>query len=411
MQGRLRPYTLWSIAKAAIQPGGETIQEDMRNLPARVAGSKLRNNAVLLAVRFRGQILNTAQNIIACSARDIADWCGRITYHDAVSQLVPAQSVAILSLRNIAEGFARTDNHLQAIGGNIPAADEGGPGRFVFDHTVLIPYSHRSGTRVRGQKYDGAMPVSMMGEEAEIILSNILGAITIGGASIASLSGDSVVVTMGALCFQSKELFRPMPQELTVHNIDTKTDPLILNHDLAKYLHLGVASKVAGEALLGGRSTERVTVELDSHRLIDGRSGESMRLLRVVNGGFSQDNDPESSPAIAVACASAPAEYHDQWYNLIEPAGAESATQGNAGKRLEITNIPTIENRHEAYLLARRVYELPTEKNETWLNREGVSATERKDVLIGGRPAAAQRLSRNEAVAVQAVVGSRKDRR
>jgi hypothetical protein len=193
--------------------------------------------------------------------------------------------------------------------------------------------------------------------------------------------------------------------------LDSATDPFILQHDLAKYLHLAVASKVAGQTLAGSKSADRVTVELDAHRIIDGRESESLRLLRIVNGNFAQDNDNVCAQAIAVALMSAPAEYVGQFYNLIEPSNSEVVTQGHAGKRLELTGVSSGEENTEAVLIARRVYELPLEKAETWANREGLSATERQNILVSGKPVASQRFSRSEAVAVQGVVGSRKDRR
>lgn len=405
MQGKVRPFNLLRRALTGI---GQGFEETLRNLPARIAASNLRNYALGIKVRYCGTIKNedTSTDYTA-TVREILHALGTISYKDAWGNVYDNMDVDRIYAGNLEDRMWSWCK--------FPLLAEILVEHETHDHflaEVILPYApaYFSNVRRDGSFTDGMMAASLLGEEASLRFGNV-GQVIIADPAVTVYD---VTVTVDVVCFQTKELVAPIPIEFRDAILPATTNPFIETGDVRKYNHLFILSQAIGTAtapviLAGaGGSLSEMLLDLDGHVVYQGPIETLVR--DIENYGDGAPFAMHGLLGLPAPAAISQAMLFGEMYSLIDPRTWEKSTQGQACKRLELRGIGPAEQA-TVLVMSERRYECPSPLFERWSDREGLSAQERKDIRIGGVNAGATKLRRSEAVGVPQVVSSRKERK
>jgi hypothetical protein len=405
MQGKVRPFNLLRRALTGI---GQGFEETLRNLPARIAASNLKNYALGIKVRYCGSISNTdTATDYTATVREILHALGTISYKDAWGNVYDNMPVDRIYAGNLEDRFWSYCKFPLLAEVTIEDQTEE-----TFLAEVILPYApaYFSNVRRDGSFFDGMMACSLLGEEASLRFGNV-------GANISTdpaVQVHDVTITVDVVCCQTKECVPPSPVEFRDNTLASTTNPFIETGDLRKYSHLFVLSNTIGTVVspvvLAGAagSLNEMLLDLDGHVAYQGPIETLVR--DIENYGDGAPFAMNGLLGLPAPAAIAQALLFGEMYSLIDPRTWEKATQGQACKRLELRGIGPAENA-TTIIMSERRYECPSTLYERWADREGLSAQERRDLRIGGSDAAAARLRRSEAIGVPMVVSSRKQRK
>jgi hypothetical protein len=405
MQGKVRPFNLLRRVLTGV---GQGFEETLRNLPARIAASNLRNYALGIKVRYCGSISNgDSVTDYTATVREILHALGTISYKDAWGNVVDNLDVDRLYASNLEDRFWSWCKFPLLAEVLILHEDEE-----TFLAEVIIPYApaYFSNVRRDGSFSDGMMACSLLGEEASLRFGNVGGAISVDPA----VSLHDVTITVDVVCMQTKELVAPIPIEFRDNILPVTTNPYIETGDVRKYNHLFILSQAIGTAtapvVLAGAagSLNEMLLDLDGHVAYQGPVETLVR--DIENYGDGAPFAMHGLLGLPGPAAISQAMLFGEMYSLIDPRAWEKSSQGQACKRLELRGIGPAES-STVIVMSERRYECPSSLFERWADREGLSQAERRDIRIGGVAAGATKLRRSEAVGVPVVVSSRKERK
>ncbi len=402
MQGKLKPIPLWrgTVQNWVAATGGE-LHDTLELLKARVASSNIRNNVVALALRYTGTIAESGAGAPSFTARQIHRSLGFVDYQDAWAQMVPHLQVDDIVASNFSEGVQSPlkDHTQHGIATMVQAQS------YSIDHTIFIAYAPRglSNKGNKKTKWNGVMAASLLGREAQIDLTGV-------GAGLAATCvwEAAPVVECYAIVLQSQECPKPCPTQLHKVSVPRTIDPFVMQGELWKIEDLLLLSQTVGTVavpviLLDWTSLATLDLEFDGVEVLKGRASSLVRAIaaqRNIEGGFAPVNGVYLQDY-----------YQGEAVTLIDSDGMEQLTGGRSGKELELRGQAAIESRHDVWMIQRKRVECPKGLYERWAEKEGLPAQTRKDLRIGGIPAKDAGLTRGEAVGVQELVGSRKNRR
>lgn len=403
-QGKFQPihvFTELCTPDGSLAAVGK-LRQTLENLPARVAATELRNYVLGHLVEYRGIVKNTALVPISVSAREIHRSFGNVKYKDLYGVVVSSMEVDKLTAMNLRDGHVagKMEAFIQA-GRHIGAGEVE-----EFRHFVLIPYSPAFASiahRPHGRA-DRPMAASMLGKEANFEFTNC-------GANIGPVEYQAPVeVTVVALCHQSKELIAPSPVEIREALLGLTNDPYIDEGEARKLEQVTILSDkigtVGAPVILGGfTSDDNLQVDVDGRIVLD---GPAQRLVRAID--LSRPVECLTAAGLGGGVYNQDT-YGGECYGLIDQDVIEKETGAEACTRLTIRGLRNVEGREDVDLLMRLRYNCPSRLFNRWADREGISAEDRKQILIGGAKAAAVGLTEGEAIGVERTVGTRKDRR
>jgi hypothetical protein len=405
MQGKVRPF---NILRRVLTGVGQGFEETLRNLPARIAATNLRNYALGIKIRYCGSISNAdLATDYTATVRQILHALGTISYKDAWGNVVDNMDVDRIYAGNLEDRFWSICKLPLLYETQILHEEEE-----TFLAEIVIPYApaYFSSVRKDGSHFDGMMAASLLGEEASLRFGNVGGTISVDPAVVV----HDVTITVDVVCCQTKELVVPMPIEFRDSILASTTNPFIETGDVRKYSHLFILSQAIGTTVtpvvLAGAagSLSEMLLDLDGHVAYQGPIETLVR--DIENYGEGAPFAMHGLLGVPGPASLSQALLFGEMYSLIDPCAAEKASQGQACKRLELRGIGPAESATTIVMSERR-YECPSSLFERWADREGLSASERKDVRIGGEAAGATRLRRSEAVGVPVTVSSRKERK
>jgi hypothetical protein len=405
MQGKVRPF---NILRRLLAGMGGGFEETLRNLPARIAATNLRNYALGIKIRYCGTITNadmaTAYTI---TRRELLHALGTISYKDAWGSVIDNLFVDRLAAANLEDRFWNLKKIPLFIGALIALNST-----IAFQDEVIIPYAPGffSVARRDSSMMDGMFAASLLGEEASIRFAGV------GGQVFADplITVQDVTITVDVVCCQTKEIVAPIPLEIRDDILPITTNPFIATGDVRKYFHLFSLSQAIGTTtapiVLPGAlgSLLEILIDADGHTAYQ---GPQETLWRDIEN--SQDGHPamlHGAQALAGFALINTALFYGEMWSLIDPCFWEKATQGQACKRLEVRGVGPLDAR-TVILMSERRYETPSSLLERFADREGLSDQERKDLRIGNVPAGSTKLRRSEAIAVPVTIASRKERK
>jgi hypothetical protein len=411
MQGKVRPFNLFSRAIAAV---GQGFEETLRNLPARIAASNLRNYALGVKIRYCFNLANAdATDPWIMPVRFLLHMLGTISYKDAWGNVIDNLDVDRLYASNIEDRIVNQGKAPLLL--QVTLAAQTNVNCYA---EVIIPYSASYFNYLRrdGSHYDGMFPASCLGEEASIRFGNVGGTGIVNADPAVTMS--AITIRCDVVCCQTKELVPPIPMEIRDAILPATTNPFIETGDSRKYEHMFILAQAIGTAAapvvlqgalpFGGRNSE-ILLDCDGHVAYQGPIDTLTRDIENYGPGaaFAYDG------AIAFNAGNAAVKQsllYGEMYSIIDPCAAEKMSNQQACKRLELRGIGPLEQA-TTIVMSKRRYECPSSLFERWADREGLSAQERLDIRIGGVAASATKLRRSEAIGVTQVVSSRKERK
>ena len=415
MQGKVRPFNLLRRALSGI---GQGFEETLRNLPARISASNLRNYCVGLKIRYAGTLTNKGSKY-TITPREILHALGTISYKDSWGTVYDSMPVDRIYAGNLIDrfwnyckfpGLCSMDVGGSSLKAELAAGAEASP-PVTFLAEVILPYApaYFSNVRRDGSMFDGVMPCSMLGEEAAVRFGGV------GAAVTSDVSVEDVTITVDAVVLQSKELIAPMPIEFRDAVLNQDTNPYIETGDARKYNHLFVMSTEIGTdttpVMLAGEAGDlsELLVDLDGHVAYQGPAETLVRDNENIGDGSPWGKNGVYDGGLGSAVLGSSFLY-GEIYAILDPRAWEKSTQGQAAKRLELRGVGPME-KATTLIMSERRYECPSALFERWADREGISAADRKDLRIGGMATGATKLRRSEAIGVPQVVASRKERK
>lgn len=402
VQGKLQPIHVFSktvTPRAGVNTGD--LKDTLEFLPPRVAATELRNVVLALAITYRSDIKNNTQAGVNFAAREVHRSFGRIRYTDASGVVVPDMYVDELTSYNFADGLygSLLSKSIGALG--IVALGAGA--KTTVEHTVVIAYADAFGTAKNKPdgRTDKGFAASLLGREAKLDFQGV-------GADLAAdvEHVTSPEITVVAWCKQTKEVPIPTPMEYTRDQLDAGNDPFVQDGTPRKLECVHILSDTVGTVAVpvvldAFASTDRLSVDVDGREAI----GAPVRDMITANAMAR----PVEASFYPYGGAYLQDYYAGEMYTIIDPTHRDRDTMGESCTRLTVRGMKSIES-GDVNLMQRIRRQCSPELFQRFCDREGIPAADRRDVRIGGRPAASVGLTVGEAIGVERHVGSRKSR-
>jgi hypothetical protein len=354
------------VTRAMNVKPGTRVSQSLNQLAASVASTDMRKYLKAIVFAVRGRIVGSgegAQDIGAFASMGIA---GKVTLSHKGGYLAQSLDCRDLHASNMCEGFWPLDKRNAAFSGPL-MVDSPTPLAHDFVYTGVLAYAPPSVSNdLRAAKsFDGAMPVSMLGQHSTFTLD--LGKLPSGW--VFENEEEGFFVSVVAILHTSREKYAPRPSEIRAQ--DYTSDPLTLDGELQKLYSLVLMLASYKQPSSGDWPLATPVIKCDELAITD-----TAAFMEYMWARLTERNDASSyGPGT---------DLEGLMFPLIDPFMSDRLSEMHGGNKWTIDNLRG-PFKADLKVVYRRLTKLSASDFASWAALEGLGSVDRMRLRVGGK--------------------------